>query len=193
MNTSTTLPCSALARRRSRPRASGCGEEPLRPRPSPGNICTIAGSGENGYDRNADTTALPALEARFSLPQDTLTAPDGTLYILDWNNHRLRKLDAPTAWCEWVAGRGELGGSLDDPANGDFNHPTNIIFDATGDEHHHRRVAQQQGPASSTSTRARSRTAAATARRAYFGDEGPALTASLDLPASIALDPRATS
>jgi hypothetical protein len=43
-----------------------------------GTICTIAGSGENGYDRDADLEALPALEAKFSLPQDTLTAPDGT-------------------------------------------------------------------------------------------------------------------
>ena len=44
-----------------------------------GVICTIAGNGENGYDRDADTKAIPALEAKMSLPQDTLTAPDGTL------------------------------------------------------------------------------------------------------------------
>ena len=96
-----------------------------------GTICTIAGSGENGYDRDAEARALPALEARFSLPQDTLTAPDGTVYILDWNNHRLRALEDGTV--RWIAGRGELGGGLDDPANGDFNHPTNIIFDPSGE------------------------------------------------------------
>ncbi len=28
-----------------------------------GTICTIAGSGENGYDRDADTRAIPALQA----------------------------------------------------------------------------------------------------------------------------------
>ena len=98
-----------------------------------GSICTIVGSGENGNDRNADTEALPALETKFSLPQDTLTDSDGVTYILDWNNHRLRVFDPETNKVSWVAGRGELGGDLDDPANGDFNHPTNIIFDASGE------------------------------------------------------------
>ncbi|HZI45323.1 MAG TPA: hypothetical protein VFD53_08895, partial [Ilumatobacter sp.] len=42
-----------------------------------GTICTVAGNGENGYDADADNTDLVAVEARLSLPQDTLTAPDG--------------------------------------------------------------------------------------------------------------------
>lgn len=153
----------------------------------PGTICTIAGNGDNGYDRDADTTAIPALEAKFSLPQDTLTAPDGTLYILDWNNHRLRVLDEDRM-IRWVAGRGELGGSLDDPANGDFNHPTNIIFDQTGENiimaawHNSkiRTVNRDTGVVSDT---------CGDGKRAYFGDDGPAETSSLDLPASIAFDP----
>lgn len=152
-----------------------------------GTICTVAGNGENGYDRDADTNALPALEAKMSLPQDTLTAPDGSIYILDWNNHRLRLLDADGS-LSWVAGRGELGGSLDDPANGDFNHPTNIIFDATGDNiimaawHNSkvRIVNRETGEVSDT---------CGDGKRAYFGDGGPAQTASLDLPASLAFDP----
>ena len=90
---------------------------------SPGNICTIAGLvGESGYSGDDG----PALEARMSLPQDVLAAPDGSLYILDWNNHRIRKLEADGTM-RHVAGRGELGGTLDDPANSDFNHPTGII------------------------------------------------------------------
>ena len=57
-----------------------------------GNICTIAGSGANGYDADADTEVLPALEAKLNLPQDVLTAPDGTLFVIDWNNHRIRRV-----------------------------------------------------------------------------------------------------
>lgn len=152
-----------------------------------GTICTIAGSGENGYDRDAEARALPALEARFSLPQDTLTAPDGTVYILDWNNHRLRALEDGTV--RWIAGRGELGGGLDDPANGDFNHPTNIIFDPSGETiimaawHNSkiREIDRQTGVVTDT---------CGDGKRAYFGDDGPAMTASLDLPASIALGPQ---
>ncbi len=155
----------------------------------PGAICTIIGSGENGYDRNADTEVLPALEAKFALPQDTLTASDGTIYVLDWNNHRLRLFDPDENTVRWVAGRGELGGDLDDPANGDFNHPTNIIFDATGANivmaawHNSkvRIVDRATGAVSDT---------CGDGKRAYFGDEGPAATASLDLPAAIAYDPQ---
>jgi hypothetical protein len=88
----------------------------------------------------------------------------------------------------WVAGRGELGGSLDDPSNGDFNHPTNIIFDESGDNiliaawHNSkvRRVERATGMIVDT---------CGDGKRAYFGDDGPAGASSLDLPASLALDP----
>jgi hypothetical protein len=152
----------------------------------PNTICTVAGSSENGYDRDADTTVLVAIEAKMALPQDTLTAPDGSIYILDWNNHRIRMLDAEGN-LSWVAGRGELGGDLDDPANGDFNHPTNIIFDTTGENiliaawHNSkvRMLSRATGVITDT---------CGDGKRAYFGDEGPAMTASLDLPASLAYD-----
>ncbi len=155
--------------------------------PDSGVVCTIAGSGDNGYDHDADTTALPALGARFSLPQDTLAAPDGSLYILDWNNHRLRQLTTD-GQVRWIAGRGELGGSLDDPANGDFNHPTNIIFDETGARiiiaaWHNSKIRTVDLATHQVDD------SCGDGRRAYFGDDGPALTASLDLPASIAFAP----
>jgi hypothetical protein len=91
----------------------------------PGILCTVAGSGDSGYAGDDG----PALDARLSFPQDTLTAPDGTLYLLDWNNHRIRKVVDGTIY--HVAGRGELGGSLDDPANSDFNHPDGMLFTPT--------------------------------------------------------------
>lgn len=166
----------------------GCGEDAAQCDPNAiGTICTIVGSGENGYDRDADTLAIPALEARFSLPQDVLAAPDGTLYILDWNNHRLRKLGTD-GMVRWVAGRGELGGTLDDPGSTDFNHPTNIIFDAAGTHiimaaWHNSKIRTIDVATGAVSD------SCGDGRRAYFGDDGPALTASLDLPASIALDP----
>ncbi len=151
-----------------------------------GTLCTIAGNGENGYDRDADERVLPALEAKFSLPTDTLTDPDEGTYILDWNNHRLRLLQ--DGELSWVAGRGELGGNLDDPANGDFNHPTNVIFDESGDNliiaaWHNSKVRiidRETGEITDS---------CGDGKRAYFGDDGPALTSSLDLPASVALDP----
>ena len=168
---------------------SGCGDdaaEPCDPN-TIGTICTVIGLGENGYDRDADTTAIPAIEARLSLPQDVLPAADGTIYVLDWNNHRVRRRSTD-GLLHWVAGRGELGGTLDDPDSGDFNHPTNIIFDATGANlliaAWHNSKIRTIDPLTGVVT-----DTCGDGRRAYFGDEGPAITAALDLPASLALSP----
>jgi adhesin/invasin len=149
----------------------------------PGIICTIAGNGQADYSGDGS----PALEAAFSLPTDTLLGPDGTLFILDWNNHRVRKLTTQ-GMVEHVAGRGELGGSLDDPANSDFNHLTNAIFNAAGDRliiaaWHNSQIREFEFATEEIHT------TCGDGRRAYFGDEGPAATAALDLPAAIAFDP----
>lgn len=147
-----------------------------------GNICTVAGNGSNGYSGDDGS----ALKAELSLPQDTLTATDGTLYLLDWNNHRIRKVTADGV-IHAVAGRGELGGTLDDPANSDFNHPTAMAFDADGNmliaAWHNSKIRKLD-----LTTGAIVDTCG-DGRRGYFGDGTTALTASLDLPASIAFDP----
>jgi hypothetical protein len=148
-----------------------------------GNICTLAGNGDNGYSGDDGL----ALQASFSLPQDTLTSSDGTIYVLDWNNHRIRRLTADGK-VSLVAGRGELGGTLDDPANSDFNHPTGMLFSPSGARlliaawHNSklREVDLDTGVITDT---------CGDGRRAYFGDEGPAITAALDLPASLAWAP----
>jgi len=148
-----------------------------------GNICTIAGNGTSGYAGDDG----PALAARMSLPQDTLHAPDGTMYILDWNNHRLRKVDTDGTM-RAVAGNGELGGSLDNPANADFNHPTAMVFDPSGQKiviaaWHNSKVRVVDLATSAVSD------LGGDGRRAYFGDDGDAITASFDLPASLAWSP----
>lgn len=147
-----------------------------------GNICTIAGSGNNGYSGDGGK----ALEAQLSLVQDTLTAPDGTVYILDWNNHRVRKV-TPDGMLHHVVGRGELGGSLDDPANTDLNHPTGMLFDETGE---HLLIAAWHNSKIRKLNLASGEIVdlGGDGRRAYFGDEGPAATGSFDLPASLAWD-----
>jgi DNA-binding beta-propeller fold protein YncE len=148
-----------------------------------GNICSIAGNVESGYAGDDG----PALDALLSLPQDTLTASDGTVYILDWNNHRIRKLE--NGIIRHVAGRGELGGTLDDPANSDFNHPTGMLF--TPGEGSlvvaawHNSMIRTLDLATGVI-----RDTCGDGRRAYWGDGGPALSASLDLPASLAWDPQ---
>jgi sugar lactone lactonase YvrE len=151
---------------------------------APGTICTIAGNGTNGYDGDEPRRAL---DAKMSLPQDTLMAPDGTLYVLDWNNHRVRSLGSDGI-LRHVVGRGELGGSLDDPANSDLNHPTALLLRDDAQTllvaawHNSKIRAIDLGSGEITDE-------CGDGRRAYFGDETPAKTATLDLPASIAFAP----
>ncbi len=170
--------------------ALGCGsndeasETPRCDPSTPGTICTVAGNGVNGYD--GDETR-GALTAKMSLPQDTITASDGNVYILDWNNHRIRKL-TPEGDLVHVAGRGELGGTLDDPANSDFNHPTGMLL--APDEQRLFIAAWHNSKIRSLNLNTGAiDDECGDGRRAYFGDDGPAKTATLDLPTSIAFDP----
>jgi sugar lactone lactonase YvrE len=149
-----------------------------------GTICTIAGNGANGFDGDA---AIRALDAKMSLPQDVLKAPDGTLYILDWNNHRIRAL-ADDGMLFHIAGRGELGGTLDDPANSDFNHPTGLVL--SPDEGTLVIAAWHNSKIRGVDLRSHGIVdTCGDGRRAYFGDGMPAGAASLDLPSSIVYSP----
>ena len=152
---------------------------------APGTICRIIGNGEAGYDGDQDE---PALKTRMFLPQDVSVASDGTVYVLDWNNHRVRSWHPDDGLLKWVAGRGELGGTLDDPANDDFNHPTGLLlspdesklFVAAWHNSKIRSIELATGVITDT---------CGDGRRAYFGDGGMGMTAALDLPSSIAWNP----
>lgn len=165
--------------------AAACGgtEEREPCDPVVGNICTIAGNGDNGYSGDDGD----ALDAEMSLPQDTLHTDDGTMYLLDWNNHRVRKV-MPDGTIRHVAGRGELGGTLDDPANDDFNHPTGMVLTPDGT----RMVVAAWHNSKLRTINLADNTVVDTCgdgRRAYFGDGTSAMTATLDLPASVAYAP----
>src|SRR6185295_18831206 len=82
--------------------AAGCGDdrppvtttEPITTIPGAlcggGQICTVAGTGIAGDGQDG----LPARETRLYLPQDATVGPDGRVYVVDWNNHRIRVVAA---------------------------------------------------------------------------------------------------
>jgi sugar lactone lactonase YvrE len=150
-------------------------------------INTIAGTGIAGL--NADGQS--PLATQFYLPQDTTYGPDGNLYIVDWNNHRIRRIDKNTLTVFTFAGSGYLGdGSGDDPKTIDFNHPTNVCFDHAGNmivaAWHNSLVKKiemlpDDSPGLVTNL-------AGTGARAFGGDEGPGNQAKLDLPSSVVVD-----
>src|ERR1700690_1858306 len=55
-----------------------------------GTICTLAGNGDAAFTGDGQ----PALGTSLYMPVDLEIAPDGRPYILDWQNHRVRRLEA---------------------------------------------------------------------------------------------------
>ncbi len=105
--------------------------------PTAGNICTYAGAGVAGF--NGDNR--PLRESMMYWPMDMEFAPDGRPIILDWNNHRIRRVTANNTF-ETIMGTAEPGDGppmptdLTEPgAPGDtvaLNHPTDLMFHPDG-------------------------------------------------------------
>ncbi|MEO6951036.1 MAG: hypothetical protein ABI321_04410 [Polyangia bacterium] len=156
---------------------------------APNTICTIAGdgqallAGDNG----------PATKASLYTPQDSVIAPNGNLWVLDFNNYLIREID-PKGTISTVVGVGFLGDSPDVgvpscPAlDAKFNHTPNMFFDADGSLYlaawHNSRINRVE-----LSTMTYTHFAGVGKRTKYSGDEGPAADAYLDLPSSIARAP----
>jgi len=148
-------------------------------------INTIAGTGIAGLNDDGQ----PPLDTELYLPQDTTYGPDHLLYILDWNNHRIRRIKDGVV--ETFAGSGYLGdASSDDPKTIDFNHPTNVCFDHDGNmliAAWHNSLVKKiiVNPDDSAGVVS---TIAGTGARAFGGDGGPATQAKLNLPSSVVVD-----
>lgn len=75
-----------------------------------GRLERIAGTGETGYGGDGG----PALEATFNGPKGiAYSAPDRSLYIVDTENHVIRRMHLPTRRIETVLGTGERGDGPD--------------------------------------------------------------------------------
>jgi sugar lactone lactonase YvrE len=145
-----------------------------------GHICTFAGyEGLSALGKEN----VPANESYLYLPQDVGIAPDGTAYVLDWNNHRIRHVDEAGV-VNTMAGNGLLGdGPEGDAKLASFNHPTQLSFDADGNmliaAWHNSRVEKIDLTTNMLSF------VAGTGARSFGGDEGDALAGVLDLPSSV--------
>jgi len=80
--------------------AAACSEEPCSSRA--GFVCAIAGTGEPAFNRDG----LPASETHLFLPSAARRGPDERVYIMDFNNQRLRVIDDDDV-VQTVIGSGE--------------------------------------------------------------------------------------
>ncbi len=93
-------------------------------------ITTIAGSGKTGAG-NSGYKDADGRNALFERPEDLLISADGTIYIMDNGNYRIRILKPEGKVISYAgSGQGQQDGTL---TEGQFYGPANMCFDRNGD------------------------------------------------------------
>ncbi|MBK6311560.1 MAG: hypothetical protein IPF42_13655 [Candidatus Microthrix sp.] len=94
--------------------------------PTTGQVTTLAGTGIVGHaDGPGDT-------AKFAVPFGVAVAPNGTVYVADTNNHRIRAIDPTTGSVTTVAGTDNAGYADGPGASAQFNGPTGLTVAPDG-------------------------------------------------------------
>lgn len=88
-------------------------------------VQTIAGDGTAGFQDGAGTSS------KFNNPQGVAVAPDGSLYVADAGNHRIRKI-LPDGTVSTFAGSGTAGFLNGTGTQAQFNNPRGIAIDNGG-------------------------------------------------------------
>ena len=96
-----------------------------------GIIHTVAGNNALGGGFAGDGGS--AINAQLNLPMGVFVDPAGDLYIADFSNNRIRKVDAATQTITTVAGNGTQGSAGSGPATQvSLNGPQKIVLDGKG-------------------------------------------------------------
>jgi sugar lactone lactonase YvrE len=157
------------------------GNHRLRRISTAGRISTVAGNGTAGFCGDGG----PALSACLNAPEGVTVASDGTVFIADRLNHRIRKV-SPTGTITTIAGNGTAGFCGDDGAatNACLNYPTDVAVTTAGvlfiSDYYNHRVRKVDAAGTIT-------TVAGNGTASFCGDVGPAVSACLNGPAGIAL------
>jgi streptogramin lyase len=94
-----------------------------------GVITTIAGTGKSGHTGDGGEAA----KATFNGPKGIRCDASGNIYVVDTENHAIRKIDVTTAIVSTVAGgRIGTGGDGGDPLRAELDRPHGCILDTKG-------------------------------------------------------------
>ncbi len=147
-----------------------------------GGVDTVAGTGAAGYGGDG-----PATQAWLYNPYDITLGPDGSLYIADTGNHRIRRVGPDGIITTVVSTGGSGDGGDGGPATqARLNQPRGLALGPDGslyiaDNGNHR--VRRVGPDGIITT------VAGTGASGYSGDGGSATQAQLGYPTGIALGP----
>ncbi len=147
-----------------------------------GIIETVVGTGVSGY--NGD--GIPATEAQLAEPRDVAFGPDGSLYIADERNNRIRRvgLDGIITTVAGIGGPGAYGGDGGPATEAQLNHPYAVDVGPDGSLY----IADSQNDrVRRVSPDGTMTTFAGTGERGFSGDEGPASEAQLNRPSGVAV------
>ncbi|HEY9855796.1 MAG TPA: hypothetical protein V6D05_08685, partial [Stenomitos sp.] len=140
-----------------------------------GTVSTLAGTGSSGMVDAASGSA------QFYRPYDLAVGSDGSVYVADTNNHRIRRL-SPAGVVSTFAGT-SAGFQDGASASARFNHPTSLALDAAGnllvsdtDNYRVRRIT----PGGTVSTVAGS--------SVQGSQDGPIATAQFSYPMGVTVD-----
>jgi sugar lactone lactonase YvrE len=155
---------------------------------TPGIITTVAGNGTAGYSGDGG----PATGAELSAVTGAATDSAGNLYIADWSNHRIRKVNASTGVITTVAGNGTLGYSGDggQATAAELCLPNGVALDSVGNlyiadwyNNRIRKVTVSTGIITTVAGIGPTNIGGG-----YSGDGGLATSAELDLPTNLTFD-----
>ena len=150
-----------------------------------GVISTFAGTGKPGFSGDGG----PATRASFKEPHSIQFAPDGSLYVCDVANNRIRRIDGGTGIVTTVAGNGQKKPTTDGAkfAGAALSGPRALDFDSAGNLW----VALREGNAVYKLDLASgiAHRIAGTGKKGFTGDGGPALAATLSGPKGLSVAP----
>jgi photosystem II stability/assembly factor-like uncharacterized protein/sugar lactone lactonase YvrE len=144
----------------------------------------VAGTGYGGFAGDGGL----ATKAKLNFPGGVAVNNGGDIFIADYANCRIRKIDAKTQIITSIAGTGECASKGDGglALNAALNYPSSIVLDSAGNlffvEGATDRVRRIDGQGVIT-------TYAGTGQKGFGGDGAPADKAELNNPSGLAVDP----
>jgi sugar lactone lactonase YvrE len=148
---------------------------------SKGVPAVVAGNGSPGFSGDGG----PAAQARLRSPTGVAVDASGNLYIADTDNNRVRKVSGGVITT--VAGGGNLLGDNGQATKAQLHGPTGVAVDAAGNlfiaDSGDNRVRKVNAKGVITTV-----AGTGSPTPAYGGDNGPATSAQLNNPYSVALD-----